>query len=206
MEGSSTGRKASFVAVQNKFDSYAMGQRFQIITSFNGFNAGRIYYLRATENDADEWVKAISEQRVKAKRAMVRQRNIFVQIHRNLTKLYRNKVCESFFAFVIVINFLANIAEAELLPEPGSKEEEVFRAFEILFTSIFSLELTWQGITLWFWPLFRAPIFWADAAVVSISVAAAIKEDLLGGVGTLRAIRIIRILRIFNRLESLKVG
>lgn len=186
-------------------DTFQDRDCFHLITHEDGFNAGRIYYLRASEDDSNEWINAIRKQRMLVKRKAARERNIFIQLQRILTKWYRHPWTEAFFASAIILNFMSNIAEAEIDPRGNSHDENVFRDFEGVFVVIFTIELAWQAVTLWFWGLFGNVIFWGDVAVVAISLAAAVKEDLIGGVATIRAIRIIRILRLFQRLESLRV-
>ena len=49
----------------------------------------------------------------------------------------------------IVLSYFASVADAQVLPEPGSKEEKASRTIEICFTVFFALELLFNMFGSW---------------------------------------------------------
>mmetsp|Transcript_35322 Transcript_35322/g.42525 ORF Transcript_35322/g.42525 Transcript_35322/m.42525 type:complete len:824 (+) Transcript_35322:131-2602(+) len=125
--------------------------------------------------------------------------------------LYNGDTIQLIVAFLIMVNFLVNAAEAQvknqpLKPgqiEPDKEGQPIFNAFEMFFTIIFTVELAanmyahwWREF--WFsgWNLF-------DFVVVVVSLLTLTFSN-MPGTKTLRLLRAFRVFRLFKRLESLR--
>jgi len=103
---------------------------------------------------------------------------------------------------LIVVNFLVNCLNFELLPEPGSLDQAIFDWIDFVFTVLFTFDLV---LNLWVTGLlaFLKSIFnLIDLMVVLLSWAAFLSPD-LNNLSVLRLFRVARIIRLARRLKSL---
>ena len=106
-------------------------------------------------------------------------------------------------AILIVANFLANAAQTEMLPDVGSKADNVFSAMDLAFTYIFIVELAINLSANWFWKFVTDGWCIFDFIVVGVGIVGLIAGD-IPGMSTLRLMRAFRVMRLFGRLESLR--
>lgn len=116
--------------------------------------------------------------------------------------VYASDPVQLFVAVVIVINFMCNAVEAELLPQEGSQEDNVLEAFDRVFVALFTIEL---GINMFanLWTRFLADGWnYFDSFVVIISLISTFAQE-NPGLNVLRMVRAFRVFRLFRRLKSL---
>ena len=108
------------------------------------------------------------------------------------------------FGVLIGINFLFNIAEAEVVPQDGTWQSTVFFVADIFFTSVFGFELIWNlGVhsptEFWYepWNLF-------DFVVVIFSVAFLFLSS-IKSLSVLRMLRVFRVVRLIKRVPWLRI-
>ena len=122
-------------------------QIINIFTSPDGPFNGRSYPMRVDESSEEfaAWSKDID---LAAKRAIELKRTSaltpFARAIDLLSSAFRSVWVEGFFGLLIAANFFVNMAEAELVPVPGSIEDSAFNTLDIIFTSLFTFELVWN--------------------------------------------------------------
>jgi len=113
-------------------------------------------------------------------------------------------------AFFIVVGFLSDIAEAQVMPEEGSQTEQSFILLDLLITIVFTIELL---INIFahsddgFRPFYTRLANWFDTLIVVISVANVILRQAgveLPNAKLLRLLRIGRVTRLFSSLKDLQ--
>jgi voltage-gated sodium channel len=113
-------------------------------------------------------------------------------------------------AFFIVLGFLSDIAEAQVMPEEGSQTEQSFILFDLLITIVFTIELL---INIFahsddgFRPFYTRLANWFDTLIVVVSVANVILRQAgveLPNAKLLRLLRIGRVVRLFSALKDLQ--
>eukprot|EP00240_Pyramimonas_obovata_P003206 CAMPEP_0118957174 /NCGR_PEP_ID=MMETSP1169-20130426/61960_1 /TAXON_ID=36882 /ORGANISM="Pyramimonas obovata, Strain CCMP722" /LENGTH=622 /DNA_ID=CAMNT_0006905229 /DNA_START=394 /DNA_END=2262 /DNA_ORIENTATION=- len=117
-------------------------------------------------------------------------------------RLYTHRVSEYIVASLIMGNFIANAAEAQVT---SGDQEELFLILEIFFAAAFTVELA-INLTAFWWREFCASAWnWFDTLVVIVSILnVSASGDGLPGIGTLRILRAFRVVRLFKRAGSLK--
>ena len=108
------------------------------------------------------------------------------------------------FGVLIGINFMFNIAEAEVVPQGGTWQSTVFHVADIFFTSVFGFELIWNlGVhsptEFWYelWNVF-------DFVVVVFSVAFLFLSS-IKSLSVLRMLRVFRVVRLIKRVPWLRI-
>ena len=181
---------------------------FHVHTTPGGFNSGRTYILRASSPDAcRSWILAIEEARMKELKRINSMYGTLARMRFQCKEIYESDTVQFSVGFIIFLNFLCSVLNYELLPQPGSHLDNLFNIFEIVFLSIFSVELALNMFANWFFPFVTdgwnvnvvyspcktsraAQIF--DFVVVVISILSQVIEN-LPGVSLLRLIRIFRV-------------
>jgi len=118
-----------------------------------------------------------------------------------MKKLYTSRASEVTFAALIMGNFVANAAEAQVAA--GDTADNIFNVFEIFFGAAFTFELVLNMIGHWWREFWRSAWNWFDALVVVVSILN-VSGGGLPGLGTLRILRAFRVVRLFKRAGSLK--
>jgi hypothetical protein len=107
-----------------------------------------------------------------------------------------------FTAVAILINFLCNAVEAELLPEKGQTADKVLNTFELVLVALFTIELAINMFANLIYDFFTDGWNYFDTFVVIISLVATFAND-NPGLNVLRMVRAFRVFRLFRRLKSL---
>ena len=115
-------------------------------------------------------------------------------------------------AFFVVAGFVLHVAEAQVMPEQGSRDAHIFKVIDLVVTSAFVLELlinpfahSNNGFRQFYIKLSN----WADAISVVVSVvavAASFSGESDGGASgakTLRLLRLSRVIRLFQACKAL---
>lgn len=105
-------------------------------------------------------------------------------------------------AVLIGANFLTNIVEKEIDPK-GTKYEEVFEGFNLVYNVAFTIELVANIYGHWFLEFWQSSWNVFDAVVVSIGLVNMMKLPLPSAFSMLRMMRAFRVFRLFKRVHSL---
>ena len=183
---------------------------FCILTSKDGANLGRSYYLKCEDtHQCAEWVAYLQRS---IKQAVKRERdyNVYLRIKNAVSDVYNHELMQMVMAFVILLSFVNNVLEVQLDPGATKKQRPeqdlAFQHIDLAFTLVFLLELCVNLFVNWF----RA--FWQDLwnvfdfLVVGVSVISLFLSN-LGSATSLRTIRLfraLRVLRLFRRLDAVK--
>lgn len=123
---------------------------------------------------------------------------------RVIRSAYNSPNAQILVAVLILVNFIVNAAEAQVQAEDSnSLQFKIFKGFELLFTSIFTVELVINMHAHWWRDFWYSGWNVFDFIVVMISLVSLVLTG-LPGISTLRLMRAFRVFRLFKRLESLR--
>ena len=115
-----------------------------IHTEPDGYNSGRIYHLAATsQEDCDTWLHELKTAIVDAKCFREAQSRIgcFSRIRAVALEAYMGSAAQQVIGFLITLNFIVSVVEAELHYGREDAWKSRFDNIEIAFTTFFSIEL-----------------------------------------------------------------
>ncbi|EKX52527.1 hypothetical protein GUITHDRAFT_101696 [Guillardia theta CCMP2712] len=126
---------------------------FWITTSEEGSNAGRTIVLRVENKEkAEEWMNFIRQASKAAASKKERETKSTLKLIRDKSaRMYHSKLFQGVVASVIALNFILNIAEAQVVPTPNSYWDNFFGNMDIIFTSFLAFELLWNIAIHFFW-------------------------------------------------------
>ena len=163
-----------------------VARSFNIVTSENGYNGGRIYSLRVeTEDECKEWVEKLraavkSDKRAAASTAMGTG---LPRLRRQARLWYNSTLSQSLFALVIVASFITSCIEAEIHTDQARGDnlrDRVFSGLELAFAVAFAVELAFNMFGSWMRPFLSSSWNLFDALVVLISFISLASQDLPG--------------------------
>ena len=164
-------------------------------------NSVRLYSFRTlSKSERIEWEEAVEKSVADAKAAEIAARPP-PTCQERLCAVYDSTPCQVLVMTLVMVNFFVSVAEAELVPEPGSALDMRFEVVDNTFTAIFTVELVLNMASHWFWVFVKEKWNWLDFFVVVVSV---------GSVGTdagptVKVIRILRALRVVLSPQLLKL-
>jgi len=185
---------------------------------------GRTFHLRALSyEESYDWIvllkltrrRAVKRYKDSLKLTMNQKCQILVR------QVYSDRRFQMLLAFVLVFNFIINIAEAELVEqlsgEADSSEVTTIRAQDFFdkadntFTVLYTVELAFNMYGSWFRPFWANPWNWIDFVVVVVSIFEAFTIEMqTRGLSTnidlnvIRLVRIFRVVRILNKLKAMQ--
>lgn len=119
-----------------------------------------------------------------------------------VAEIYNDVPIQVFVACLIGANFLTNIVEKEIDPK-GTKYEDVFAAFGLLYNIAFTIELAVNMYAHWWCMFWKSGWNVFDFVVVSIGLVNMAKLPLPPAFSMLRMMRAFRVFRLFKRVKSL---
>lgn len=179
---------------------------FYINTHAEGLCAGRVYCLRATDQEScHNWVNKLQEAvKVAVKTARQKELNQGLGVWRSWSrKVYKSFTFQIFIGACILAAFSFAIASAESRPEPGTELDKLFSWAQTSFTIIFVVELAFNLFGHWRKQFCDDHWNYFDTVVVVISVMAEFIPR-APALSLLRLVRIFRVVRIFRWLRSLR--
>ena len=190
-----------------------------ISTAEHGHNMGRVFIHVLPHSAAPEWIGRLSHA---SKAALQRkQQRELEEVYGHSAWSYRraqaNVVYNSFtfqmltFA-LIVLGFVIDMAEAQILPTEGSQEEEIFFILDATITTAFTAELLFNLFAHShdnFRPFTSQGSNWFDTGIVLLSIVNVVLTSLdidMGGGNAklLRLLRIGRVVRLFKSQKNLQ--
>jgi hypothetical protein len=111
-------------------------------------NGGRSYIFRCATKEAHEWEEQVDEAVEKAQEARHEAEmqekyghNCFAMQRARCNLLFHSLFWQFLVAFIIIIAFMVDVLEVQVLPKPGTTEFDVFFWLHLVITVFFTLEL-----------------------------------------------------------------
>eukprot|EP00960_Hanusia_phi_P034400 751040-Hanusia_phi.AAC.1 len=185
---------------------------FVVVTSPEGYNAGKKYVLRAqSEEEYKKWYESMEETIADSKR---RRELELLELKSGGSKLakFRTRACNFYhsrkmqlvIATIILASFATALFEAEILPEDGSEGSRIFEEVTLTFTALFSIELLFNLFVHSeekFQPFYSDPWNLLDVCVVVVLLASLVITNKV--LSLLRLIRVLRVGRLFRYFKAL---
>jgi len=161
----------------------------------------RKYYFRATSREEMRcWILEI----LKARDEYTPQKiSCFDRSRLAVKNFIDSTPFQIFAAFAIVLNFLCNAVDAEILPDDGTNERHVLDVFDTVFVWLFAAELALNMFANLFKRFLSDLWNYFDTFVVVIALVSTFSDDNNAGLNVLRMVRAFRVFRLFRRLKSL---
>ena len=190
-----------------------------ISTAEHGHNMGRVFIHVLPHSAAQEWIGRLSHA---SKAALQRkQQRELEEVYGHSAWSYRRaqaNVVYNSFTFqmltfsLIVLGFVIDMAEAQILPTEASQEEEIFFILDATITTAFTAELLFNLFAHShdnFRPFTSQGSNWFDTGIVLLSIVNVVLTSLdidMGGGNAklLRLLRIGRVVRLFKSQKNLQ--
>ena len=128
----------------------------------------------------------------------------FFRYQREFAYWYNYSLVQYFIAFLIVLNFLTNMAEKQIDPT-SLAFTTFFISSEDFFNIIFAVELAWNAYAHWFRAFICSGWNQFDCIVVAVGMLSLFRiQGLPPPFKLLRILRAFRVFRLFKRIESLR--
>ena len=179
---------------------------FKINTRPGGLNSGAVFLCRVHSDAACQTWMGKLQMLTKKHAVSSGLCGCRHSIRQVALAIDESDVFPSVVAFLIVANFVLIITEAQLVPEDGSKEKEIFRWLDVFFTSMFVLEILVRFVAHVGLEFIKDGWNVCDLIIVSFSVVQIIITDIIevNQLRLLRFFRVLRVLRIFGKLQQLR--
>ena len=191
----------------------------QIQTVPDGFNSGRTYYLRATnETECREIVRELTLLSIKA-RNFAESRSRWLRYQQKVYFFYHSLPFQTFICLSILTvsrssiilfkidsstfplqNFGTNIADVQMSHD--SSYHPNVSNIDAMFTSVFTMELLINMYAHWMRPFFANLWNAFDVVVIFLSLVALGPINM--PISVLRLVRAFRVIRLFGHMSSLK--
>ena len=119
-----------------------------VSTVEKGHNSGRVYIHVLPNDDVQNWLDNLTHWTKEAKRRKLTQDIIdahghsgFSMMRAKTKRVYNSVTFSCLMAALILFGFLLDIADSQILPEPGTPEESMFYWIDVVVTVLFTLEL-----------------------------------------------------------------
>jgi len=137
----------------------AAASTFSLITIAEGLGTQKQIHFKSCDPDASAsdiilWVKELADI-MKRDLALSNQRRKFERIQRASKMIFDHSITKGVVVFIIILSFLSDVAEAQVLPKEGSTLASMFLAFEFTFTLIFLVELLWNLVSNFLQPFLK---------------------------------------------------
>ena len=137
----------------------AAASTFSLIMIPEGLGTQKQIHFKSCDPDAHAldmvlWVKELADI-VKRDLKLSNQRQKFERIQRASKMIFDHSITRGVFVFIILLSFLSDVAEAQVLPKEGSELASMFLAFEFTFTLIFLVELLWNLVSNFLQPFLK---------------------------------------------------
>ena len=187
-----------------------------ISTAEHGHNMGRVFIHVLPHSTARDWIGRLSRA---SKAALQRkQQRELEEVYGHSSLSYRraqaNVLYDSFIFqmltfSLIVMGFVIDMAEAQILPAEGSPEEAIFFILDAAITTAFTVELLFNLFAHShdnFRPFTSQASNWFDTGIVLLSIVNVVLTSLdieMGG-GNAKLLRLLRIGRVVRLFKSQK--
>lgn len=150
---------------------------------------GTRYVFRVeNEEECTEWVealnKAVQSVRLRLERAQLGSWQ--AKAKKLLVPMHESKAFQVIMVLLISTNFVVNLAEAQFLPPPGSREATIYWILDIVFTALFTIELCINLYVNWWrefvsngWSVFDLVVVASSLIATAASVNKTVPRPLL---------------------------
>ena len=205
------------VEKDQKTEAPAGKRQIVIQTVEDGYNAGRSYIYRTNEKEAAVWKQALNEQVGQCISTHNQEQLDLVYGHSGLAMrraraqiFYDSNNFQLFVASLIIVGFLVDLIEAQLMPADGSVGYYVFLCCDIGLSSAFFFELLlnlFANSANRFRAFVSSSSNWFDALIVLVSLGSlslvGMGIDIGIPVKMLRLFRVVRVVRLFKNFRDL---
>ena len=191
-----------------------------IMTVEDGHNLGRSYVHRLPAHSANQWVQdlsqAVSDAKQREHLRLMRQKyghNQLTLLRARSYDVFHSDMFQCFVCFVILLGFIMDMIEAQMLAESGSKLEKTFFSIDSCITLLFTFELL-LNIFCHSHNFIAEFVFhpenWFDVVIVVTSLLHLFFHLLKEGgssvpdLKTLRMVRLARVVRIITSFSALR--
>jgi hypothetical protein len=196
------GPNSSFASLLGTFESET-GPIFDIFSRVDGLDSVIRYSLRTSnKQDLEGFLKALQQARDRIQQTLPGF-TVSSRIQERLARIYSKYITFGLMAFLIFSNFIIDIVQAEMQAPPASSASAVFQILEILFTTLFTIDLLVNFAAHWPYPFLSKGWNLLDVVVISLSIASSV-FDSDNSVTSFRAIRAIRAVRLLKGVEHLR--
>ena len=188
-----------------------------LTTIENGHNSGKTYVHALPLEQAQDWVSRLTQAINLAKARKHREYMTAIYGHSSMSMmraktrfLYISNPFQITVGMFICLGFLIDIADSQVMAEPGGYEDDVFYVLDCIITAIFTVELI---INLFahsddgFRPFYSRSANWFDCFIVALSLTNVILYSMgteLPNAKLLRLLRVGRVVRLFSSLKDLQ--
>ena len=194
-------------------DPEPLHRQLIITTVEGGYNLGRKYVHRCrTTEELMIWHSMLQSTMQEAQAEHSRKEfdelygdNFLQQWRSRALSFYQHNWVQGCIAMIICASFVGDCAEAQLLPEEGSSQEQVFVDLDLAFTLAFTLELIINVFSKSddnFRPFYSDSWNLFDLFVVVMAIATKFLTA-IPQLKLLRLVRIFRVARLFKKVRSL---
>ena len=186
---------------------------FHVYTISDGHNCGTTYTLYTkSEHLRTKWVDAIEAQK-KAVLARIQAETYGTfhsvwKVQAQIKRCFDSRPVQGFVGLCIASAFVTNVIESEYLGTNNNIDGElsaVLGFFEAFYVYIFTVELSFNFISNFFWVFVKDAWNYLDALVVAVSwVSLALPEGGVGTIKVVRLLRVFRVIRVIKRFKSLR--
>jgi len=188
-----------------------------IRTTDDGYNGGRSYIYRTEYNDAISWEADIDRAVAKAKARALEDllhskygHSLLSMARARVHQAYKSKAMQFGVAVLIIIAFIVDVTEAQVLPLPASTPAAVFFWMDVGITAMFTADL---AVNLFahsdkcFLPFYSNKNNLFDTAIVIISITSVLIDVYGQGnvipIKMVRVVRVVRVTRFFPHFQQL---
>ena len=152
-------QRGSLKTYLHNSEQTAAASTFSLIMIPEGLGTQKQIHFKSCDPDASAsdiilWVKELADI-MKRDLALSNQRRKFERIQRASKMIFDHSITKGVVVFIIILSFLSDVAEAQVLPKEGSKLASMFLAFEFTFTFIFLVELLWNLVSNFLQPFLK---------------------------------------------------
>ena len=111
---------------------------FEVQTEDDGYNSGRSYYFGTRDKEERGlWISRLQDAIIACKKKKLAEESTAFDIAQiRCKRFYNSDFLQGIVAFLIFGNFVANVAQSEMQPTPGSSADSAFTSLDTFFTGM----------------------------------------------------------------------
>ena len=196
-------RVVSFNGLLTNGQNKACWHHFDVLFRVDALETTIRFSLRsASKSDLEKMIRILKKARARFIDHMPGA-SMIKRIRRRLHEFYDKYTSWGIMASLLVANFIVDIGQAEIQPEPGSQDERLFHAIDTAFTVLYVVDLFINLCAHSPRAFFRKGWNILDLIIISLSVVSIATDD-GSSINTFRAIRAIRAVRLLTGLPRLR--
>uniref|UniRef100_A0A7S4ULU8 PH domain-containing protein n=2 Tax=Guillardia theta TaxID=55529 RepID=A0A7S4ULU8_GUITH len=180
---------------------------FVVTTIAGGLNNGKSFHIRAhNAHDVQSWVSILREEsKIRIESLREKPETRLSKVRKFIRSVYDAYFFQLMTSIFILLNFVSNIVEAQLVPAADTQLAYVFGVIDFIFTVFFGVELLINLLSHWMRDFLKDSWNIFDLVVVSVSLISLLPQINIPLFNSLRVLRIFRAARLIRKLHSLRV-